>query len=77
MSFLPLMMKNINEKYQGQQRIDRAHKHAKHIYKLLYFIFIIVFGYYVMKNRDYFPPSLLGQGDSQNTFKDFPYMKNL
>ena len=30
-----------------------------------------------MKNRDYFPPSLLGQGDTQNTFKDFPFMKNL
>ena len=30
-----------------------------------------------MKDHDYFPPSLLGKGDSKNTFKDFPYMKNL
>ena len=71
------MSKSLSDKYQGQERSVRAHKHAKHVYKLLYFVFIITFGYYAMKNHDYLPASLLGQGNAQNTFKDFPYMKNL
>ena len=71
------MIKKLNNKYQGQERIDRAHKQAKHVFKLLFFIFNISLGYYVMKNQSYFPTSLLGQGDAKNTFKDFPFMKNL
>ena len=37
-------------------------KQATNIYKLLYFIFTTAFGYYILKQLDYFPESLGGFG---------------
>lgn len=71
------MIKNLNEKYQGRERADRAHKQAKYVYKFFFFVLIVSFGFYVLKDQDYLPPSLLGKGDAKNTFKLFPFIKNL
>ena len=71
------MIKNLDYKYQGKERADRAHKQAKYVYKFFFFVLIVSFGFCVLKDQDYFPASLLGKGDARNTFKLFPFIKNL
>ena len=48
-------------------------KLASHMFKGLYYISITLFGYYVLKDLDYFPKSLLGHGYMPNMFiKGYP-----
>jgi len=51
-------------------------KAAKSMYKLLYYVGAVICGYYLMKDEDYMPKSLLGSGDFRNSFKDYPYQRH-
>lgn len=43
-------------------------KLARHIYKITMYIFLTIFGFYVLKDRNYFPKNLLGHGEMKNMF---------
>ena len=49
------------------------HKLARHIYKIVFYVGITIFGYRVLHNLPYFPKSMLGNGWMPNMFlKGFP-----
>jgi len=72
-ALLPFTQKTISEKYQGQERTDRAKRQLDSIFKGSYFVFAIVFGYIVAKDSYFFPVLLGGRGEARLMFKDFPY----
>lgn len=48
-------------------------KLPRHIYKAIFYLFITIFGYIVLKPLDFFPKSMLGNGKTYNLFiKGFP-----
>ena len=48
-------------------------KLSSHLFKGLYYFLITIFGYFVLKDLDYFPKSLLGKGYMPNMFlKGYP-----
>ena len=69
------MEKRVALKYTGKDRHDRAFKMSKYVFKGLYFLFINIFGYLVLKDLDFTPASLFGSGDSTKTFKKYPYVE--
>ena len=42
----------------------------------MYYVGAVICGYYLMKDEDYMPKSLLGSGDFRNSFKDYPYQRH-
>ena len=57
----------------------RSRKGCFSIYRTLYFIFAVAWGYIVLKDMNYFPRSLGGNGDLMEMFKDlsnFDYPKD-
>ena len=69
------MERRVAPKYTGQDRIDRAIKMSKYVYKGLYFVSISLFGFFVLKDLEFTPSSLLGSGDSITTFSKYPYVE--
>ncbi len=47
-------------------------KVATNIYKFAFYLCSTLFGFYVLKNLEFFPWSLLGQGEFKNLFKPYP-----
>lgn len=61
-----------NEEYKKLAAIYR-HKMARHCYKIIFYVGITIFGYYVLEPLDYFPKSMLGHGSMYKLFdKGFP-----
>jgi len=56
-----------------KEREIRSGKGALCIYKTIYFALASFWGYFVLKDQNYFPKSLFGSGEFYNGFKDFPY----
>ncbi len=56
-----------------KEREIRSGKGALCIYKTIYFALATFWGYFVLKDQNYFPKSLFGSGEFYNGFKDFPY----
>ena len=49
------------------------HKLPDHIFKGSIYLFLTLFGYYILKDLNYFPKSLLGKGSLENMFiKGYP-----
>lgn len=46
------------------------------IYKAIYFIIAVAWGYKILKDEPYFPPSLGGKGDLKKGFVGYPYAKH-
>jgi len=72
---VPVYMKYIEPKHQGRARLERAEKGAKHAYKTFYFVTAVVIGYFVFKDLDYMPKSLLCNGEMSRVYQDFPFHK--
>ena len=45
-------------------------KNCTNVFKLFYYIFIVVIGFLVLKDEDYFPKALMGTGTFSNVFKN-------
>ena len=67
--FIPYCKEQKNLK----EREMRSKKGCFSIYRTIYFIFAVAWGYIVLKDQDYLPPSLGGSGDLLNGWKDFDY----
>jgi len=48
-------------------------KQAECVYGFIYFVFISIYGYVIMKDEPYFPRALGGSGDYNLCTMDFPY----
>ena len=61
-----------NEEFKKLGNIYR-HKLSRHIYKIIFYVGITIFGYHVLHDLPYFPKSMLGNGYMSNMFlKGFP-----
>jgi hypothetical protein len=63
----------ISNRYQGGERVDRAEKMAKNVFKATYFAVAAVAAYLLSKDSFYLPSSLGGKGDVEKTFEGLPY----
>jgi hypothetical protein len=68
---------NFLYKYQKEKnneaiRLAKTHKTCEAAYKGLYFLGATVWGYYLLIDEDFFPPSLLGHGSYEAINKNFP-----
>jgi hypothetical protein len=51
------------EKDDENLRIAKTTKACNSFYKAVYYICIVIWGYFVLNDQHYMPPSLLGSGD--------------
>jgi len=51
----------------------RTQKILTEIYKSAYFLVDSLFAYYILKDGEWIPKEMLGEGDSRLMFKNFPY----
>jgi hypothetical protein len=56
-----------------KERVMRSGKAAFNIFKIFYFAGATGWGFYVLIDQPYMPPSLGGKGDFLTNWKDFPY----
>jgi len=56
-----------------KERENRSKKGCFSIYRTIYFIFAVAWGYIVLKDQDYLPPSLGGSGDISNAWKNYEF----
>mmetsp|Transcript_27664 Transcript_27664/g.41948 ORF Transcript_27664/g.41948 Transcript_27664/m.41948 type:complete len:327 (-) Transcript_27664:120-1100(-) len=71
-AFIPFCKEQKNLKL----RDIKSQKAAFNIYKFLYFLGASAWGYYVLKDQYYLPPTLGGKGVLMDGFKEFPYSKH-
>jgi hypothetical protein len=60
--------RNTNDPEKYQEGIKVSKKLANHIFKGSYYLFITIFGYYILDQTNFFPRSLLGHGSLSNLF---------
>lgn len=53
------------------ERTIRSKKSIVYVYKFTYFVSSVSWGYYILKDQDYLPPSLGGKGEIANAWKNF------
>ena len=71
--FVPLFDLLVDPKYTGDVRREKVFKSTKYIFKFLYFTASSIFGYYVLRDLQFFPAMALGRGDMNLVWKDWPY----
>jgi ceramide synthetase len=65
----------ISPKYQGAARIDKVNRFGHTLIKLCFFVTISIYGYIVLKDKEYTPWILGGSGDITESFpEEFPYV---
>jgi len=65
----------ISPKYQGAARIDKVNRFGHTLIKLCFFVTISIYGYIVLKDKEYTPWILGGSGDITESFpEEFPYL---
>ena len=60
------------EKDDEELRIAKTKKACHSFYKGIYFVFVSIWGFLVLKDEKFLPPELLGKGSLQNINADFP-----
>jgi hypothetical protein len=65
---------NCKEKVNEEVRRSKTQKSCDHFYKGFYFIIATVWGYLVMKDSAFLPPSLLGKGDPRTAYDNYPHV---
>jgi len=63
---------NCKERENEAVRLAKTQKSCDHFYKGFYFIIATVWGYIVMKDSNFLPPSILGIGDFRRAFDNYP-----
>jgi hypothetical protein len=69
-------VKICREQKNIKERELRSQKAAINLYKLLYHQFIVIWGYNLIKDKDFLPFSLGGRGDFKQSFVGFPYQQH-
>jgi len=63
---------NLEDKYQGEERVQRVDKIVKLTYDSLFYTTSIVFAYCAFSHTYVIPKSLFGEGDCMGIFRDYP-----
>lgn len=65
----------ISRKYKGEDREFRRQKLVDCVFKGSFYVGICSYGYFVVKDCDFFPFALGGRGSSANMFNGYPYQE--
>jgi len=68
---------NLDEKYQGEERLLRVDKITKMIYDNVFYTTSTVFAYYTFSNAFIIPKWLFGQGECGQLFQGYPNKPNI
>ncbi|OMJ66585.1 hypothetical protein SteCoe_36521 [Stentor coeruleus] len=69
-------LKIVAKKYHTDEKLERAERLVKSIFKATYFLFSTFFAYFIASNSYFMPASLGGTGEIHNLFKDTPYFSH-
>lgn len=58
---------------EGKEKEKRVAKMASMLYKFMFFVFSVTWGWIVMKDAKNLPPALGGKGDVKRSFENYPY----
>ena len=72
-AFTGHMLKLVSDRYKENERVERAERMVKSLFKGIYFTISVGFCYFIAKDSYYFPASLGGSGDVEESFRDTPY----
>jgi len=68
---------NLDDKYQGEDRVDRATRVTKLVYDLVFYTTSTVFAFYAFGNSGIIPKSFFGVGDCSALFSEYPNKPNI
>lgn len=68
----PFFYEYCKEKQNNAVRLAKTQKSCDHFYKGFYFILATVWGYFIMKDTNFLPPSLLGKGNLSHCYDNYP-----
>lgn len=59
-----------------KERDMRSRKGCFSVYRMFYFMFAVAWGYAILKDQEYLPPSLGGSGDINTGWKNIKYAEH-
>ena len=74
--FTTYFVRICREQKNTKERELRSQKAAINLYKMIYHQCIVIWGYILIKDKDYMPFSLGGKGDFNQSFVGFPYQQH-
>ena len=72
----PIADRMLKPTYQGTDRQERIERMLIYMFKSLYFLVVVIAGWYISKDADWYPKVLLGHGDTSVMYKGWPYIDN-
>lgn len=69
----PFYQKNIDKKYEGEERVQRAEKGAENLFKFCFYGVVTFCGYLLIKDLPGTPPMLGGKGELAQIYRDLPH----
>jgi hypothetical protein len=72
-NFQRLIFENLEERYQGQERVLRVEKISKLLYDTIFYVSSTIFAYYFFGNTFIIPKSLGGVGECSELFQGYPH----
>jgi len=63
----------VRKHWTKKDRDARVDRFGTVVYKLCFFVGVAIYGFWVLKDTDFFPPQLGGKGSVSNCFTDFPF----
>ena len=71
----PFFVAKLSKKYSGETLKLKIVKWSKNFFKIFYFTFITIFGYYVLSDTNYHSPLMFGTGNIMYINSDWPFNK--
>jgi len=72
-NFGRFLSENIDEKYQGEERLARVEKMSKLMYDSIFYSSASGFAFYCFMNTNVIPKYLFGQGECDSLFDGYPH----
>ncbi|CAI2373179.1 unnamed protein product [Moneuplotes crassus] len=71
----PYFEGKLSKKYNGNALKLKVYKSTRNFFKIFYFTFITLFGFYVLNGTNYQTKSMFGNGDIRYLYSDWPYQE--
>jgi len=71
------IFENLDDKYQGEDRVERASRVTKLVYDFIFYTTSTVFAFYAFGSTYIIPKSFFGKGECSALFQDYPTKPNI
>ncbi|CAI2373622.1 unnamed protein product [Moneuplotes crassus] len=71
----PYFEGKLGKKYSGDALKLKIYKSTRNLFKVFYFTFITLFGFYVLSDTNYHTSLMFGKGDLMYLYSDWPYQE--